>query len=179
MAWTRKDREAIDRGGPRHDNTANRMKPDWLRIVQDYPDNKVGPTVPFLVGALRHPPGAPQPKGSGRAELHTLLIAMRDESPARWNVVIQPCGGPEKLVVTLTDIKRPDCIGVRSASRPGKVLYCHPIRSGISEIDGLVDALWGEFGVNIDDGKFSYVGGEWRAFSKMELQNISDVLTKT
>lgn len=152
------------------------MRPAWLRIVQDYPGNKVGPTVPFLVGALRQPPGAAKNQASGREELRSLLAAMRDESPAPWNVVIQPCGGPEKLVVTLTDVERHDCIGIRSTSVTGKVLYCHPIGSNISDIDGLVDALWGEFGNSIDGGKFSYVGGEWRTFTDVELKSINDVL---
>jgi hypothetical protein len=152
------------------------MKSQWLRIVQDYPGNNVGPTVPFLIGALRQPPGAARPKGSGRAELRALLAAMLGESPMPWNVVIQPCGGPEKLVVTLTDVKRPDCIEIRSATVPGRVLYCHPVDSQVGNIDDLANALWNEFGTNIDEGKFSYVDGEWRPFSSTEVNNINAVL---
>ena len=27
------------------------MKPLWFRLVKEYPENYVGPTIPFLVGA--------------------------------------------------------------------------------------------------------------------------------
>lgn len=152
------------------------MRPEWLRIVQDYPGNNVGPTIPFLLAALRKPVGAVKPEVASRAELLALLISMRDNSPSPWRVVIQPCGGPEKLVVTLTDIDRQDCVAIRSGATPGGVLYCHPLSPGIHDVDDLLEALWSEFGESINRGRFSYVAGEWRQLSDVEITNIGALL---
>lgn len=153
------------------------MKPPWLRIVQDHPTNKIGPTIPFLLGALRSPVGEVRDVPTSRKELGALLVEMCDEPLAPWHVVIQPCGTPEKLVVNMSDVAPPGYIRIESPSKKGRALYCYPIHGAdIHDVDSLEDALWTLWGDVISRGDFSYVDGKWTPFTRFDKNDIATAL---
>jgi hypothetical protein len=78
------------------------MTDTWIRILKDYP-NRFGPTVPFILGALRHPVGSVLPAEKSREELRALLVAMRDEAPDHYSVVIQGCVNLAEPIARLSD----------------------------------------------------------------------------
>lgn len=67
--------------------------PDWYRIVTDYrPRWNVGPTVPFVFGAVRKPMGeAPTSRGEAQMELHGLLMRFYNEVAPCFGTRLQPC----------------------------------------------------------------------------------------
>ena len=71
-------------------------QPDWFRIIKAYPDNTNGPTIPFLVGALRQNFDSPVPEDKSKDELVALIQAMRNEMPTGYGVQIKmrPAGRP-------------------------------------------------------------------------------------
>src|SRR5436190_20914271 len=73
--------------------------PDWFRIVRHYP-NQIGPTVPFLLGAIRDPVGeVPTSRASAQVELRDLLGRMYDEIVPDYGVNIQWCETTDAFVV--------------------------------------------------------------------------------
>ena len=71
-----------------------------LRIIEDYPGLHMGPSVPFVVGALKEPIGAaPVDEKNGRQALSDLLTELR-AAPRGRGVRIQWCGNIKAYVAT-------------------------------------------------------------------------------
>lgn len=56
-------------------------QPGRLRLVKDYPDNTNGPTIPFLLGALREDPDSVVSDEESRTELRDLISAVKSANP--------------------------------------------------------------------------------------------------
>lgn len=144
------------------------MAAAWFRIVKDYP-NKVGPTIPFILGALRRPVGAVAAPDASRAELRALLVAMRDDTPAPHNVVIQGCTTLGEPVVALSDHQPGGFIRLDSVSKPGRALYCGPsYGADVHDFESLAEALWERYAQVISEGRFSFRNRTWHPFDQAE-----------
>lgn len=136
---------------------------NWSRIVESYPGNHMGPTLPFLFGAMQEPVGeAPATEAAASAALRELLDALSD-APEHHGVRIQRCDTIHEYVVAQ-----------------------HPFTSGLSwdEIDGvkpatldeLVALLWARYGRMIMAGEFSFTDGEWHRLWPGEMGRIESTL---
>jgi hypothetical protein len=133
-----------------------------LQIIENYPDLHMGPTVPFVLGALQEPIGtAPPSEHSGRDKLRQLLLELSTAS-AGHGVRIQWCRD----------------IGAHIATNI-------PFVDGLEwEVDGadprdlvsLVDALWASYGDVILAGEYSIEHREWRRFTADEILAIEVTL---
>ncbi len=134
------------------------MTPRWFRVANGYP-NKRGPTIPFLLGALRKPPGRLSDEGTCQAELRELLVAMRDETPDGYHTAITSCGVIGQLIVTVS-FARPatGATWIASPSNAERGLYIEPIY-GLPDpdLDSLAKELWRRYGDTILAGQFSYL----------------------
>ena len=134
--------------------------PAWLRIVRN-PQLKVGPTLPFIVGAIRAPLGdAPGSRTTGQEELFELLRMMDEEAPADCGISIQLCTSVDAHVVA--------CI-----TEPG--LTWHTSGIDATSRDALGGRLWELYGDVIATGRYSK-NGDWYRFSEPELKAIRTVL---
>ena len=140
--------------------------PLWFRIVRDYPERTKGPTLPFLIGALRGDPDAIVPDSTSKAEVRNLISAMRSEMPHGWGVALEWCGG--KVDAHIFDAR----MGGQGFTHDG--VYGHDVHDD----ESLVEALWAEYGDKISSRTYS---GEkttpdakttWRGFDDKERANI-------
>ena len=117
--------------------------PAWLRIVGN-PQLKVGPTVPFIVGAIRDPIGAaPDSRAAGMEELLELLRMMDEEAPA--GISIQWC---------------PSVAAYIAACVTGPGLTWHTTGFDVASRDALGARLWDLYGNVITKGHYSK-NGDW------------------
>ena len=147
------------------------MTSKWSRVVKNYP-NKFGPTIPFILGAVRQPGGNVRPPDASREELRTLLVAMRDDAPDGYHVVIQGCANLGEPIVRLTDAPS-GSLRFDSPSKKGRALYFESFYGlPVTDFESLVDELWNRYGESIDKGLFSRRNGEWQAFDETELAKL-------
>src|SRR6266446_3443630 len=117
------------------------MQPDWFRIIKNYPNLSNGPTIPFLLGALRPNPDAVVPDDQSKEQLRALIQAMRREMPTDQGVEIERCGPLDAHVC-----------GLRSG---GGLKFKDVYPYDVYDDDSLVDALWSMYGETISTRKFS------------------------
>ena len=73
---------------------------EWFRIVEFYPDFHMGPTIPFVLGAIQEPIGRPPcTEAIAKDNLRDLLKALR-EAPKGHGVRIVWCQPTGAHVVT-------------------------------------------------------------------------------
>ena len=134
--------------------------PAWIRIIRN-PQLRVGPTLPFIVGAIRAPIGAaPGSRAAGQEELFELLRMMDEEAPADCGVSIQWCPSVDAHVAA-------------SVTEPG--LTWHASGFDATRRDALGARLWERYGDVIAQGHYSK-NGAWHGFSEGELRTIRTVL---
>jgi hypothetical protein len=117
--------------------------------------------VPFVVGALQEPIGAPPiDEKNGRQALSGLLTELRD-APRGRGVRIQWCGNIKAYVAT----SMPFVDGLA-----WDVTACKP-----DDFQGLVDSLWELYGVSIMAGEFSIDGYAWHPLTPDEIETIGQL----
>ena len=137
------------------------LGPAWFRIVNN-PSLNVGPTLPFIVGAIRDPIGAsPDRRATGDQELGRLLCMMDNEAPADCGISIQWCPGVDAHVAA--------CV------RPGNGLSWNTTDFDVGSRDALAARLCDLYGDVIARGQYSK-NGAWHHFTDAELRNIRRVL---
>src|SRR5437867_1677291 len=145
------------------------MGATWFRVVKDYPNN-FGPTIPFILGALRRPVGNVLPFDESREELRALLAAMRDEVPDRYSVVIQGCANLGEPIVRLSDSEPSGFLRFDSPSKKGRALYFESFYDlPVDDFESLVKGLWERYETIISEGRFSRRNGTWQVFDETEL----------
>jgi hypothetical protein len=133
-----------------------------LRIIEDYPNLHMGPTISFVLGALQQPIGvAPESVEGGREKLRRLLTALRTSPPGR-GVRIQWCGNIRAYVAT----SMPFVDGLA-----WDVQGCDP-----NNLEKLVDALWQLYGSFIMAGEYSIDDHVWHPLTSDETSTIEDLL---
>ena len=136
------------------------VTPDWFRIVNEY-GWEVGPTLPFILGAIRKPRGeAPGSRAVGQKEFHALLTRIDQETHAGYGVNIQWCEEPGTYVV---------------APQTGSLCLTWANTIQAHNVDTLAAALWTLYGDWISESKYSK-NGDWHVFTEIELKRIRDVL---
>lgn len=129
-----------------------------LRIIEDYPNLHMGPTVSFVLGALQRPIGvAPESAEIGREKLKRLLTALRTAPPGR-GVRVQWCGNIRAYVAT----SMPFVDGLA-----WDVQGCDS-----NNLETLVDALWQLYGSFIMASEYSIDEFAWRRFTSDEITII-------
>lgn len=133
-----------------------------LRIIEDYPNLHMGPTVSFVLGALQQPIGvAPESAEVGREKLRRLLTALRTAPPGR-GVRVQWCENIRAYVAT----SMPFVDGLA-----WDVQSCDP-----NDFEKLVDTLWRLYGSSIMVGDYSIDDFVWHPFTPDEVKTIEDLL---
>lgn len=150
------------------------MTAPWLRIARSFPR---GPSIPYILGALRTPIGAVFSDEASRAQLLDLLVTLRDapehvcvqRCPDLGAHIVHPVNGPEAAE------GRP-CIA--SMTYSGRALHFEPIPGyQIDTVLSLADALWDLYREPISAGTFSRSwGGNWHKFDSDERKRIEDQL---
>ena len=136
--------------------------PAWFRIVSN-PGLKVGPTLPFIVGAIRDPIGAaPDSRAAGNEELLQLLRMMDEEAPANYGIGIQWC---------------PSVAAYVAACVIGPGLTWHNTGFDATSRDALGARLWDLYGDVIAEGHYSK-NGDWHRFTDAELKTIRRILSR-
>jgi hypothetical protein len=154
------------------------VAPRWFRIAKAYPAAR-GVTIPFLLGALREPPGTAKDAVSSQTELRTLLAAMRDDTPDGYQTTISVCGGIGQLIVTIAYSPEHHAgrQRIRSPKNPDRGLDIEPTYGlQASDLDDLAAELWRRHGDAISKGSFSYRESQWRPFDEQELDRIRQCL---
>ena len=133
-----------------------------LRIIEDYPNLHMGPTVSFGLGAIQRPIGAaPSDEQAGREILRRLLTTLQD-APPRRGVRIQWCGNINTYVAT----SMPFVDGLA-----WEVQGCDS-----KDLEQLVEALWQIYGSAIMAGEYSIDDLVWHPFTLDELRTIEELL---
>src|SRR5262245_28928424 len=132
-----------------------------LRIIEDYPNLHMGPTVPFVLGALQQPIGvAPETSEAGLEKLRRLLTALRT-APSGRGVRVQWCANIRAYVAT----SMPLIDGLA-----WDVQDCDP-----NDLEKLVHALWQMYGSFIMAGEYSIDDFVWHRFTSDEIRNIEEL----
>lgn len=133
-----------------------------LRIIEQYPNLHMGPTVSFVVGALQQPIGAaPVDEQAGRDGLRQLLAKLRT-APAGRGVRIQWCANIKAYVAT----SMPFVDGLA-----WDVERCEG-----DDFEGLLDSLWRLYGTFIMAGEFSIDDNVWHSLTSDEIRTIKRLL---
>ena len=136
------------------------MKP-WIRIVEGYPDFHMGPSIPFVLGAIQEPAGKPFPfEALARLGLGELLEAFRATSKGH-GIRIRWCHMIRAHVVT----SNPFIDGLHWDTIGG----CTP-----PDFERLFDVLWERYGAAISAGEFSIERRVWRPFTQSEFRTIEE-----
>lgn len=159
-------------------------EPRWFTLVRRYPNTR-GPTIPFVVGALRKPIGSALSASRSRAELGFLLRAMRDDPIGNHQVAIVWCGVIGQLVVSVEfagGVSPSFYRAFASDITPGRALFVE--RTYGQEVDtfqALEAALWAAFRAPICDSRFSFHrhDASWRPFTDEEIERVAEVLKPT
>lgn len=160
------------------------MWPPWLKLLRHHQNrnNGAGLTIPFIVGALRTPPGSLiTDQTLGIAEVESLLVSMRDETPESCYVRIADCDWLEQPVVSTNDIRYAGCfrnsyVGFSTTTDEGPLLlvqpkYCPDKERGITSV---ATTLWGRYADAIMSGRFSFRDGTFQPYDSTDLQFIYD-----
>lgn len=152
------------------------MTAKWFQIVKNYPNN-FGPTIPFILGAMRQPIGQVLPPNESLEQLRDLLVALRDDAHYPYKVVIQECGGIGEPIVTLFDNVPPNYLRFNSSSKHGRALYVQPLYGleiNEDDFESLVKSIWDRYETVISEGHFSRREGKWDVFDVKELANLKE-----
>ena len=153
------------------------MSSAWFRVVKDYYPKNFGLTIPFVLGALRRPVGQVLSDDESREQLRDLLVAMRDDAPHPYHVIIQGCGNLKEPIITLSDIPPGGGLRLDSPTTKGRALYFQPFYGlPVDDFESLVDGLWDRYKTDISKGYFSCSpsNATWRAFDATELANLKN-----
>jgi hypothetical protein len=123
----------------------------------------MGPTIPFVLGAIQVPIGRPiRTEAIAKDNLRELLKALR-EAPKGHGVRIQWCLTTRAHVVTAN----PFVEGLDWEALDG----CVP-----PNLDGLFDVLWERYGTFILAGDYSIDDLVWHPFTPDEVKKIEETL---
>lgn len=133
-----------------------------LRIIEDYPNLHMGPSVLFVLGALQQPIGRQIPDGSeGRAALRQLLSDLQ-RAPQGRGVRIQWCRNIKAYVAT----NMPFVDGLA-----WDVEGCSP-----EDFEGLIEVLWQMYGSFIQAGEYSIDDYVWHPLTAEERSTIEEII---
>lgn len=158
------------------------MRPAWLKLLLlNNQRRRFGLTFPFLVGALREPPGAVSATEVAVGELKRLLESMRDDTPESHVIRIAECDRLHQPVAA--PIPGMFNLGVGYAAIPslknGRVsLYVSEqyLQGKRPSVETVSNSLWNLSAAAISERRFSFDRGSFRVFDDWDLGLIRDAL---
>lgn len=160
------------------------MIPFWLKLLRANNNNRgYGLTLPFVVGAMRNPPGSVVfDEAKNIAEVKALLSSIKEETPDTSYVSLTVCDRLRQPVFAegSSFFKMPEMYARLSKSKSERIsFYIAPeIMTRENEsIENLVGLLWGRNGKAIMQGDFSYSNGTFTKYSDSDLALISSALS--
>jgi hypothetical protein len=159
------------------------MWPAWFKLLEYHRRDRLGLTLPFLIGALRTPPGARvTDEDVSIKELQSLLESMRDETPDSYYIRIMTCNNLGQPVATPGPSRyRQGSVDRQlfSSKRNICFLYAEPTylpdeKRGIAS---LLESLWDHTAQPIRESRFSFRNGKFDAFSESDLRFIREALS--
>jgi|SRR5882762_1452605 len=159
------------------------MAPPWLQLVRRR--QRVGGlalTLPFLVGALRNPPGAPfADKAASYGGLLSLLEQMRDQAPESHYVHVYECDRLRQPVVSITPtFYSPSAVDWGIATPSGREcrLYIAPKYQSADSgaIGAVAGKLWEMLSSALVEGRFSFRSGSYQPFNGEDKRFVADAL---
>lgn len=156
------------------------MRPKWLRLIDAHQrKGGFGLTPPFLLGALRTPPGAVLDEPRTRAEFRELLESMRNETPGGTIVRISECSRLRQPIAAVVH-GMAGGLGesvVHADGSPSN-LFAWPdyFVNESRNVESLTAALWKIMGPVMCEGRFSYREGAYQPFDVPDMQFIERAL---
>lgn len=151
------------------------MTPKWFRIARDYPDNVSGPTLPFIIGAIREPIGDKRTPDEDREDLKALLLAMDGGAPDKSSVMIRWCGPTREYIAEVHPEYIPTKFNAGSA-KPAKRLDWRIEGEDVPNLEALESFLWRRYEGPLSRQEFSWVDKDWHEFSPDERTKIQATL---
>ena len=157
------------------------MDERWFRLLTHWQKNewRHALTIPFLIGALRTPIGAPlDSEEVALSALRTLLNAVRDHCSEYYYLHIYRCPNLSKLVLRQVNGSPYHSVPIPSSSGSECVLYVSDgiLASSSSPFDDLIAVVWSECGEALRLGHFSCRGRYFSPFNDYDLKIIRDAL---
>jgi hypothetical protein len=147
------------------------MKPPWLLLLEQRQKSGFGLTLPFLLGALRSPPGKPfTTEAEAQDALGALLESMGKDAPENYTVRIAHCDKTQQAVAALVYMPQEWCKKVGAAGS----LYISP--EYIKGKKQPEKALWRLCKKSVLSGSFSFIEGKQQNFNDQDLEFISGAL---
>ena len=159
------------------------MKSAWFKLLEYHRRNRLGLTLPFLIGALRTPPGATvADAGVSIGELRRLLESMRDETPDSYYIRIMTCNNLGQPVATPGPSRyRQGTVDreIFSTKRDMCSLYIEPTYLPDEQrgFASLLECLWSHSAQPILERRFSFRNGTFDAFSEDDRRFIQEALS--
>jgi hypothetical protein len=161
------------------------MNEPWLKILREWQKVHEALTIPFLIGALREPPGASASKGpSGIAEIRALVDSIRSHRASGYYHYIRPCDkvGNHLALTRIPSTYPPEGTFAITpdSDKANCSLYARIVNdAAASPVERLTMALWTEFEPCISKGLFSYRGNDFRPFDDDDLRLIDVALNSS
>ena len=139
------------------------MIPSWFHLLRRHQQRHgQALTLPFLLGALRSPPGKLEPdEGVNFTELRALMISMRDEVPGEYWIRVVECPTLRQPVIYLNSVfYRPMQADLQIQSPvqlritvAAQVSYA---TEPAATIDSVAEYIWSLHRSAVIEGRFSY-----------------------
>lgn len=160
------------------------MDERWLTLLNYWQRNEFrhALTFPFLIGALRSPIGAGySPSSTARNELESLVKVMAAHCANGYFHHVYRCPDLGHLVVTkvVDSLPPPSAVAISPIElnlTPSLYASDGIQKSSKSPLLSLVNTIWSEVGLAIEQGQFSCRGKMFWAFNNHELRVIRTAL---
>ena len=146
------------------------MLPAWFKLLLlNNQRIRFGLTFPFLIGALRAPPGVATATDTARDELTELLKSMRNDTPESHVIRIAECDRLHQPVAAPIPAGFSPGVGFAAIPSPtsGRVsLYVSEqyLLSAPPSVDAVSNSLWNMSAAPIAERHFSYREGAFHSF---------------
>lgn len=156
------------------------MKPNWLKLLELQQTRNYGLTLPFLIGALRNPPGVTSSDESiCFEEFDGLLASMRDKTPPGYSVSIGKCSRLGQPVATIVDVPQGHYKEWPSRELPKLSLYIarEYLTKGASSSETSM-RLWMLCKDAVMTGRFSFdlASASYRSFTPLDFDFIEKAI---
>ena len=159
------------------------MNLDWLKLIQAHKARGgLGLTLPFLLGALRHPIGSHTDNAlENQKGILNLLASMRDQTPSDTYVSLTICDRLNEPVFTTGSSKTKQPESYARLVIP-ETNNCHLyvtgafLSSGPQPAESLLEKLWERHGNEVMEGRFSWYKGQFRPYIAEDISFITRAL---
>jgi len=143
--------------------------------------NKTGLTIPFLLGALRDPPGPIPEEDAAYRDLLTLLVEIRESNLESHVVRLSRCTEHREPIAALhprSDSQRANT-AIPSSRGDVSLFVDHRYGGGTGTIDPVLAFLWKEYREQLASGHYSLRDGSYQEFSEGDRDFIKKALAVT